>query len=360
MLRCLCWFGVSCQTFLSARSLPPQVCDDLRAILKIQGCEFFKSSINRPNLFYEVRAKPAGAKELVADIAAWVTSNYPGGESGIVYVLTRKDAESLAQELRDAGVSCQAYHADMEGGWREAVHQQWSQGKVQVIVATIAFGMGINNPHVRFVIHHTISKSIENYYQESGRAGRDGLPAHCRLYWRLGDYLRQATVVTMESNWEPCLRGMLQYASSPNCKRALLCRHFGEAPARCAAMCSCCARQLATAPAAALQAAEGPAGGGGGEGGGAAAAGRAAAGAAAVGAAAAQDRDVTVAAQGALLTLQGWPGAEKRATLIQLLDKWRGSKDAAVSAAAKVLSRDECEAVLQARLMLPGCLPVNT
>ncbi|PSC67654.1 mediator of RNA polymerase II transcription subunit 34 isoform X1 [Micractinium conductrix] len=325
------------------------VCEDLRSILRIDGAEFFRSPVNRPNLYYEVVPKPAGAADLVADVAAWITANYPGGDSGIVYVLTRKDAEGLAEELRGAGLSCAAYHADLDPGHRESVHQQWSAGDLQVIVATIAFGMGINNPHVRFVIHHTISKSVENYYQESGRAGRDGLPAHCRLYWRFGDYMRQASVVVMDTNWEPHLRGMAQYAAAHTCRRALLACHFGEAPPPCHAMCDCC-----RAADAAAEAAVDAAGGKAGAAAAAAAAAAGAAGAGAAGAAAAAGgeatvplKDVTEAAKGVVQTLEAWPGSEKRATLIQLVDKWRGSKDASVARAAKALSRDECEAVVQ-------------
>ncbi|KAL4440297.1 hypothetical protein ABPG75_003298 [Micractinium tetrahymenae] len=310
------------------------VCDDVQSILRIDGCEFFRSSINRPNLFYEMKPKPASGADLVKDIAGFVSGNYPDGESGIVYVLTRKDAETLAEELRGLGISCAAYHADLDAAVRESVHRRWSQGRLQVICATIAFGMGINNPHVRFVVHHTISKSIDNYYQESGRAGRDGLPAHCRLYWRFGDYMRQASVVVMDSNWEPHLRGMLQYAAASGCRRAALCRHFGEAPPPCHQTCDCCKRV----------------------------AGGAAGGAAAAAAGGRQQqqhqqqqqlKDVTEAAKGVVQTLQAWPGAEKRATLIQLVDKWRKE-----SAAAKALSRDENEAVVQ-QLAADGYLKLD-
>jgi hypothetical protein len=139
----------------------------------------------------------------------------------------------------------------------------------------------------------------------------------------------QATVVTMESNWERCLRGMLQYAAAHTCRRALLARHFGEAPPRCAAMCDCCKAVAAAAEAA-----------GAGEAGGAA---TAAATAAAGGPAA---KDVTEAARGVVQTLQGWPGQEKRATLIQLLDKWRGSKVCA-RAAGPVAGRKRCRNTMQ-------------
>ncbi|GAB4814163.1 hypothetical protein N2152v2_001209 [Parachlorella kessleri] len=324
------------------------VCDDLRAILRIEGCEVFRGSINRPNLYYEVVPKPATAEAVSQDLSGWIQSNYAQGESGIVYCLTRKDCEALAGQLSVRGISCMHYHADMDPEARQQAHSMWSQGHVQVIVATIAFGMGINKSDVRFVVHHSLSKSVENYYQESSRAGRDGLPAHCRLYYRLTDYLRQAGVVVMESSWERHLSAMLGYAAASTCRRSIISRHFGEAPPPCHNMCDICKAAAANAPA------EAAAGRGGLQ-----------------GCQAAnhsqqqqqqhvqpQPQDVTAAAVGALSTLDKWPaaaGGEKRATLVQLVDKWRSNKEGGHGAAAKVLSRDENELVVQ-QLLLEGCL----
>eukprot|EP00775_Hariotina_reticulata_P010922 gene10922-11077_t len=161
-----------------------QVCGDILNILRIVGAERFSASINRPNLCYEVRQKPASAEAAVEDICCWIKDNYPDGESGIIYCLTRKDCETLASQLQIAGVSAAHYHADMEPAARAGAHEAWSSGAVQVIVATVAFGMGINKPDVSFVLHACIAKSLENYYQESGRAGRNGQPARCVLYYR--------------------------------------------------------------------------------------------------------------------------------------------------------------------------------
>eukprot|EP00887_Chlorella_sp_A99_P002461 scaffold10.g2461.t1 len=271
------------------------VCDEVCDVLCIEGCELFRRSVDRPNLFYEVRDKPASAEALLSEMAAWISTNFPDGESGIVYVLTRKDAENVAAELRSThGLAAAHYHAEMEPEVREAVHRRWAAGELQAIVATIAFGMGINKP-------------------ESGRAGRDGLPAHCLLFFR----------------------------------------HFAEAPAPCHGMCDWCRRQRADGDGASGQQQE--QGGqereqGGQQHNGAGEATRRGRGP--------PQKDVSEAARAALLTLRDWAGSEKRATLTQLVDKWRASKDAAVAKATKALSRDECELTVQA-LATEGCLRLD-
>ncbi|KAK9809014.1 hypothetical protein WJX72_007915 [[Myrmecia] bisecta] len=283
-----------------------RVCDDLRTILRIEGCESFRSSINRPNLFYEVRQKASTAAQVTADIVSWIQANYASGESGIVYCLTRKDCETLTGELQAAGLACGFYHADMDPHQREHIHQQWSAGTLQVIVATIAFGMGINKVDVRFVIHHSLSKSLENLYQESGRAGRDLKPAHCLLFYRFSDVLRQAAIVAYEANWQPNLYSVMRYASAlSTCRRVIVGRHFGEAPAECSAMCDCCARGAPVVK-----------------------------------------KDVTGAAVAVVDALASLPTADKRATLLQLIDRWRASKVPAEAKAAKAMSRDENERLI--------------
>ncbi|KAJ9528372.1 hypothetical protein QJQ45_014359 [Haematococcus lacustris] len=146
----------------------------------------------------------------------------------------------------------------MEPSARQAAHQAWAAGRAQVIVATVAFGMGINKPDVRFVVHASLSKSVENYYQESGRAGRDGLFARCLLFYRFSDALRQAAIVCYEPNWWSHLSAMARYASSlTGCRRAALQAHFAESPAPCPAMCDCCSRQPAAPCSRTAAAAEG-------------------------------------------------------------------------------------------------------
>ncbi|KAK9830588.1 hypothetical protein WJX81_002230 [Elliptochloris bilobata] len=290
---------------------------DLCSILRLSGCETFQSSVDRPNLFYEVLPKPVAAEDAAGALVAWVHQHFPVGESGIVYCLTRKDTEALAAELCQKGLPSAHYHADMDPSERMRVHYDWTQGKIQVIVATIAFGMGINKSNVRFVAHHSLSKSLENYYQESGRAGRDGAPARCVLFYRFSDVLRQAALVCMEPRWEAHLLGMTTYASdAATCRHALLCRHFGEPPPACSAGCDCCARG---------------------------------------GAAGVQRRDVTAAARDACAALAALPAAEKRATLAQLLKAWRSKSGAR---AGRAESPDMCERII-AQLTHDGHLQLD-
>jgi ATP-dependent DNA helicase Q1 len=347
------------------------VCQDITTVLQIDGAEVFRNSIDRPNLFYQVKAKPNTATALLDDIATWIKSNFPSGESGIVYCLTRKDAETTADELSQRGIICAAYHADLDIARRMACHTSWAEGGIQVIVATVAFGMGVSKTSVRFVIHHTMSKSLENYYQESGRCGRDGLPAHCRLYFRFSDYLRQAAVVSMENNWETHLKSMLKYCTasdnsgtsgtfrggggggtslSGGCRRGVLCRHFAEAPAPCHGMCDCCRfrRSNQNLDNNGAAAAAGGRGAGASRGGG-------------------KNRiDVSDACKTAIEVLKTWTATDKRATLTQLMDKWikmhqnrsnqsgdQGETSASAAAAAapkkfkNKLSKDECERMAQ-------------
>lgn len=143
----------------------PSVCDDIINTLHMNGCEVFRKSINRPNLYYEVVQKPSGktskgADAIIEDMSTWIRFNFENNESGIIYCLTKKDVENVATELQCFDVSCGTYHADMDLLDRETVHKSWMEGDLQVIVATIAFGMGISKSDVRFVIHHSMSKSI--------------------------------------------------------------------------------------------------------------------------------------------------------------------------------------------------------
>ncbi|WIA10092.1 hypothetical protein OEZ85_010299 [Tetradesmus obliquus] len=318
-----------------------QVCRDIKSILRIEGAEQFTASINRPNLRYEVRHKPASAEAAAQDICDWI-AEHGSRQSGIVYCLTRKDCEVLASQLVAAGLTAAHYHADMEPAARQAAHSSWSSGAVQVMVATVAFGMGINKPDVRWVLHACLSKSLENYYQESGRAGRDGQPARCVLCYRLSDVLRQASVVCMEPTWQRNLMAVTGYAAATSgCRRAALAAHFSEPPPPCNGICDLCAAYTHTA---------------------------AAADAAGVSRATAQQqqqqqrqqqqRDITAEALCAIAALKDRKG-EKRATLNQLLDDLpRAAKKAAAAGSSmrsSSSSRMEHEWVVE-QLLLRGLL----
>ncbi|XP_057518558.1 ATP-dependent DNA helicase Q-like 2 isoform X1 [Amaranthus tricolor] len=214
---------------------------DLMEMLHIQKCVKFVSSVNRPNLFYMVREKSSVGKVVVDEIAEFIRRSYPNNESGIVYCFSRKECEQVAKELRERGIKADYYHADMEVRDRENVHLRWSNGKLQVIVGTVAFGMGINKPDVRFVIHHSLSKSMETYYQESGRAGRDGLPAECLLYFRPADMPRQSSMVFYENSGLQNLYDIVRYCQSrTGCRRAAFFKHFAEPLQDCNGMCDNC------------------------------------------------------------------------------------------------------------------------
>lgn len=160
-----------------------KVIDDVIDTLKMHKPIILKSPFNRPNLFYEVREKADKAETVLEDIVTLIKNEFKT-QSGIIYCYSKKECETVSDFLNDNQIASACYHADVSSNNREDAHNGWYANRIKVIVATIAFGMGINKPDVRFVIHHSISKSIEGYYQESGRAGRDGQVSRCIIYYR--------------------------------------------------------------------------------------------------------------------------------------------------------------------------------
>jgi ATP-dependent DNA helicase RecQ len=200
---------------------------DIVKQLKLRDPHSYVASFNRPNLTYRVASKSAGYEQVLTFIRS--RSN----DSGIVYCASRKMAESLAKKLGTDGISAKPYHAGLEAAERAKHQEAFLRDDVRVITATIAFGMGINKPNVRFVVHHDLPKNIESYYQETGRAGRDGLPADCVLLFNAGDVVKQRRFIDEKSEHEQRiayeqLRAMVAYAETRDCRRATLLRYFGE------------------------------------------------------------------------------------------------------------------------------------
>ncbi|XXG73559.1 hypothetical protein AAC387_Pa07g2458 [Persea americana] len=240
--------------------------EDVVQALGLVNCIVFRQSFNRPNLWYSIMPK---SKKCLDDINKFIRENH-FDECGIIYCLSRMDCEKVAEKLQEFGHKASFYHGSMDPQQRAFVQKQWSKDEINIICATVAFGMGINKPDVRFVIHHSIPKSIEGYHQECGRAGRDGQRSSCVLYYNYSDYIRvkhmlsqgvidQSPLVSglrrmavtnsggiLETNMENLLRMVGYCENDVDCRRLLQLIHFGEKfdSLNCRKTCDNCSKVL--------------------------------------------------------------------------------------------------------------------
>ncbi|KAJ7702469.1 P-loop containing nucleoside triphosphate hydrolase protein [Mycena rosella] len=224
--------------------------DDIQGCLQLRNPAVFEQSFDRPNLNYSVVRKGA-----VDDMISFIKRSHPN-QTGIIYRTGRDKCEQLAQQLRKKGLSAKHYHAKMEAVDKETVQAEWKSGECQIIVATIAFGMGIDKADVRFVIHFDLPKNMDGYYQETGRAGRDGKPADCVLYYAYRDLQTILKMIndsrdpntTRESiaRQDAAVRAVVRYCENDSeCRRTQILQHFGEKfdSKNCRKRCNNCANE---------------------------------------------------------------------------------------------------------------------
>lgn len=219
----------------------PKVQADIVTSLRLRDPSCHVGSFNRPNLLYRIEDKREPYERILALL------KLRAGESGIVYALSRASVERLAERLRGDGILAAAYHAGLEARERSRVHEAFGRDDVRVVCATVAFGMGIDKPNVRFVVHHDLPKDIESYYQETGRAGRDGLPSECVMLWSAADAVKQGRFIEEKQDEEDRARArqkladLVGFAESSRCRRASILDYFGEAweEAPCGACDNC-------------------------------------------------------------------------------------------------------------------------
>ncbi|XP_055628095.1 ATP-dependent DNA helicase Q1-like [Toxorhynchites rutilus septentrionalis] len=219
-----------------------KVISDVQKMLNLRECLILNAPFNRPNLYYHILEKPADKEELYDMLEDLLHRKYRH-MSGIIYTFSVKETEEISTQLLQRNIKVLPYHAYLESKQRSKTYQKWMGNEIQAVVATIAFGMGIDKADVRFVIHHTMSKSMENFYQESGRAGRDGKRADCILLYRFMDIFRLSTMSFQEYEGLSNLYSMVKYCINGNdCRRLLISRHFAEVwdDTHCNRLCDRC------------------------------------------------------------------------------------------------------------------------